>query len=105
MDAIVSYLATFAGEFAAALLPKVSDPIAWVACLGGLLLGGAAAWWRPRSWAWALTIAAFVFVIRLLADAYSAPVSRGDNAALAFIAAGGFLAGMLLARSLRRRSV
>ena len=113
MDAVVSYFATFASDFAAALAAKASDPIAWVACMGGLslrqrgnLVGHEPHHRAPgRSWAWGLAYAALFVVVRMLADAYSSPVSRGDNAAFAFILLAGFLAGTLLARSLRRRSV
>jgi hypothetical protein len=108
MDAVVSYLATFASDFAAALPAKASDPIAWVACVGGLLLGIVATWWSPRSWAWSLAwflaYGTLVVVVRTLADAYSSPVSRGDNAAFAFIVVVGISAGTLLAQSLRQRS-
>jgi hypothetical protein len=104
MPDILTYIATFAADFATALPAKASDPIAWVACMGGLLLGGASAWWRPGSWAWAVAFAALVVVVRMLADAYSSPVSRGDNAALAFILVAGILAGTLLGWLSRRRS-
>jgi hypothetical protein len=105
MDAVVSFLVTYVGEFAAALLAKAGDPIAWVACVGGVLLGGAAIRWRPNSWAWPAAFAGLVVAVRVLADAYSSPVSRGDKAALAFLLVGGILAGSLLVWSLRRRSV
>lgn len=105
MDAVVSYFATFASDFAAALPAKAGDPVAWVACAGGLLLGIASPWLRHRNWAWLLAFVALVVVVRTLADTYSSPVTRGDNAAFAFIVFVGALAGNLLARLLRRRSV
>jgi peptidoglycan/LPS O-acetylase OafA/YrhL len=104
MDAVVSYLATFASDFAAALPAKASDPIAWFALIGALLLGSAAAWWNWKgSWAWALAIAVLVVAVRTLADTYSSPVTRGDKAVFAFICIAGLLAG-ILAGSYRQRS-
>jgi hypothetical protein len=105
MDTVVSYFATFASDFAAALPAKAVDPVGWIACAGGLLLGIASTWWRPRSWVWALVVAALIVLVRTLADTYSAPVTGGDNTAFAFIMFVGVLAGTLLVRPFRRKSV
>ena len=100
---IVTYIATFAAEFAAALTAKVYDPVAWVGLIGGLVLGGGIR--ARRGWAFALGWGLLCLAILTLESVYlSSQVKRGDSAALAFLCVVGVVAGRQLGLWFSRRS-
>jgi hypothetical protein len=108
MSDFVTYIVTFAAEFAAALPAKVSDPVAWGALIGALLLGSRTTSPRRR-WAYALWFGLLTFSALSLESVYLSSgkgigVPRGDSAALAFICAMGVVAGRELALWFNRRS-
>ena len=98
-----TYFWTFGAEIAAALSAKVYDPVAWLALIGGLVLGALSnprrPWWGALGWG-VLTAAVLTFESTYLGS----PVPRGHSAALAFVCLIGVVAGGQLRSWFSRRS-
>src|SRR5262249_33417254 len=110
MTDIFAHFTTFAAEFAAALPRKIYDPVAWGAFVGALLIviGSNLMPTRDsnrRAWVNIAATCILIVAIQTLEARYlSAPVPRGNSAALAFIYLLGVLAGGGLLLCFRRRS-